>query len=55
MNHQELRDIICSKKPRYNAAFKPLMERISIKGDASGKVISLLLALFIRRTCMPTS
>lgn len=37
MNHQELRDIICSKKPRYNAEFKPLMERISIKGDASGK------------------
>lgn len=37
MNHQELRDIICSKKPRYNAAFKLLMERISTKGDASGK------------------
>lgn len=37
MNYQELRDFICSKKPRYNAAFKPLMERISTKGDASGK------------------
>ena len=37
MNHQELRDIICSKKPRYNAAFRPLMERISTKGDTSGK------------------
>lgn len=37
MNHQELRDLICSKKPRYNAVFKPLMERISIKGDSSGK------------------
>ena len=37
MNHQELRDIICSRKPRYNAEFKPLMERISTKGDASGK------------------
>ena len=37
MNHQELRDLICGKKPRYNAAFKPLMERISTKGDTSGK------------------
>lgn len=37
MNHQELRDIICAKKPRYNAAFKPLMDRISTKGDSSGK------------------
>lgn len=37
MNHQEFREIICSKKPRYNAKFKPLMERISIKGDTSGK------------------
>ena len=37
MNHQELRDIICSRKPRYNTAFKPLMERISTKGDTSGK------------------
>lgn len=37
MNYQELRDFICSKKPRYNAAFKPLMEKVSIKGDATGK------------------
>lgn len=37
MNHQELRDIISGKKPRYNAEFKPLMERISTKGDTSGK------------------
>lgn len=37
MNHQELRDIIFSKKPKYNTAFKPLMERISTKGDATGK------------------
>lgn len=37
MNHQELRDMICSRKPRYNVAFKPLMERISTKGDTSGK------------------
>ena len=37
MNHQELRDIICSRKPRYNTDFKPLMERISVKGDTSGK------------------
>ena len=37
MNHQELRDQKKKKKPRYNAAFKPLMERISTKGDTSGK------------------
>lgn len=37
MNHQELRDAILIRKPRYNVKFKPLMERISIKGDASGK------------------
>ena len=37
MNYQDLRDLICSRKPRYNADFKPLMERLSTKGDASGK------------------
>ena len=37
MNYQELRDIICNRKPRYNVDFKPLMDRLSIKGDASGK------------------
>ena len=36
MNSQNLRDSICSKKPRYNAVYKPLMEIISTKGDASG-------------------
>ena len=37
MNHQELRDAILIRKPKYNARFKPLMERISTKGDTSGK------------------
>ena len=37
MNHQELRDAIASRKPKYNVIYKPLMERISIKGDTSGK------------------
>lgn len=37
MNHQELRDAISIRKPRYDAKFKSLMERISTKGDASGK------------------
>lgn len=36
MNHQELRDMICSRKPKYDSNFKPLMEAISTKGDASG-------------------
>ena len=37
MNHQDLRDLICSRKPKYKAEFKPLMDRISVKGDISGK------------------
>lgn len=37
MNHQELREAIFNRKPRYCTKFKPLMERISTKGDASGK------------------
>lgn len=37
MYYKEFEDYILSKKPRYNAAFKPLMEKISTKGDASGK------------------
>lgn len=37
MNNQELRDAICGRKPRYSEKFKPLMELISTKGDATGK------------------
>ena len=37
MNHQDLRDAIFIRKPKYNIKFKPLMERISTKGDTSGK------------------
>lgn len=37
MNHQELRDAISNRKPKYDARFKALMERISTKGDATGK------------------
>lgn len=37
MNYQELRDTIFSRKPKYNIKFKPLMERISTKGDTTGK------------------
>lgn len=37
MNHQEFRDAICNRKPRYNTKFKPLIERISSKGDVTGK------------------
>ena len=37
MNHQELREAIFGRKPRYSEKFKPLMERISIKGDLTGK------------------
>ena len=37
MNYQDLRDAIYSRKPRYSAAYKPLVERISTKGDATGK------------------
>ena len=37
MNHQELREAIFARKPKYNEKFKPLMERISTKGDSSGK------------------
>ena len=37
MNHQELREAIFARKPRYNEKFKPLMERISTKGDVTGK------------------
>ena len=37
MNHQDLRDAIFGRKPRYNIKFKPLMERISTKGDQTGK------------------
>ena len=37
MNYQQLRDLIFTKKPKYSTKFKPLMERISTKGDPSGK------------------
>ena len=37
MNHQEFRDAICNRKPRYNTKFKSLIERISSKGDVTGK------------------
>lgn len=37
MNHQEFREAIFNRKPKYNLKYKPLMERISVKGDASGK------------------
>lgn len=37
MNYHELRDCIYNRKPRYDVKFKPLMEKISTKGDASGK------------------
>ena len=37
MNYQELRDAIFIRKPKYNIKFKPLMERISTKGDQTGK------------------
>lgn len=37
MNYQDFRDAIFNRKPRYNIKFKPLMERISTKGDTSGK------------------
>lgn len=37
MNHQEFRDAICNRKPRYITKFKPLIERISSKGDVTGK------------------
>ena len=37
MNYQDLRDAILIRKPKYNSKFKPLMERLSIKGDSTGK------------------
>lgn len=37
MNHQELREAIFGRKPRYSEKFKPLMERISTKGDLTGR------------------
>ena len=37
MNYQELREAILGRKPKYSEKFKPLMERISIKGDLTGK------------------
>lgn len=37
MNYQELREAILARKPKYSEKFKPLMERISTKGDISGK------------------
>lgn len=37
MNYQELREAIFRRKPKYSERFKPLMERISIKGDSTGK------------------
>lgn len=37
MNHLELRDLIAGRKPRYYTKYKPLMERLSVKGDSSGK------------------
>lgn len=37
MNHQDLRDAIFARKPRYNAKYKPLVDRLSIKGDTTGK------------------
>lgn len=37
MNYNDLREAIYGKKPRYDAKFKSLMERISTKGDTSGK------------------
>lgn len=37
MNHQDIREAIFSRKPKYSEKFKPLMERISTKGDLSGR------------------
>lgn len=37
MNYQELREIILLRKPKYSEKYKSLMERISTKGDTSGK------------------
>lgn len=37
MNYQEFRDTIMSRKPRYNAIFRPLVDRLSVKGDPTGK------------------
>jgi hypothetical protein len=37
MNYQDLRDNILRIKPKYNIKFKPLMERISVKGDSTGE------------------
>lgn len=52
MNHQELREAIFGRKPRYSEKFKPLMERISIKGDLTGKGDFSTLALSIKPLCM---
>lgn len=37
MDHHQFRELLFSRKPRYNTQYRPLMERISTKGDASGK------------------
>jgi hypothetical protein len=37
MNHQELREAIFARKPKYHERFKPLIDRISTKGDSTGK------------------
>lgn len=37
MNGYELRELIGSKRPRYKECYKPLMDKISQKGDTSGK------------------
>ena len=37
MNHQQLRELIYSRKPKYSSKFRTLVERLSTKGDATGK------------------
>lgn len=37
MNHQELREAIFSRKPKYSEMFRPLIDRLSVKGDSSKK------------------
>lgn len=37
MNHQQLREQIFSRKPKYSAKFRPLVEKLSTIGDATGK------------------
>ncbi len=37
MKHQELTQLILNRRPRYNGRYKPLVERLSNKGDVTGR------------------